>query len=520
MVGKDHKCTSAAKPKDVFDLLPIEILDQILCRLDHASLLNCATLSSRWSTQVIPHLWESPWTGYYSSWAKMIRTLSKSDDDHVAATASVARTLESTLSARTKDKSSHVSFAILSQPEIQRRSDPHGGGFAISTRPSGQGQTNRGMVVERRNDVDLMRSLGTPAANKPINTCEPLQRVEQSNDIIAGEQGPTSDHSHLVRYPRPMIRYSSLIRTLDFSQLYYIVSDSFLSHLLPFVPNLTSLIIHSPKQLSDSSLILLAECCPNLLILDLPGSMNITAKGIDEILDHCKRLTSLNLAYSLRSMSDRTLEKIAKSLGRNLRHLNLANTVAFRPLIPVVTGSIDTEPGVPLAESSASAVVRDSISVSTPGLLSIALQCQNLQFLSISHCLPHASSSPWLSSSSSPVLSSSPTLRPNTLDFLLSQFSSSLRILHLRSCLELTDEGLIALAQVCPHLKELDLTACSLVTDRGIRAIGQGCQNFQTMIMDDKFGRVTDQVLKAFPSWGQPLLERRALLGWRYAPIF
>ncbi|KAG0203418.1 hypothetical protein BGX28_004276 [Mortierella sp. GBA30] len=293
----------------------------------------------------------------------------------------------------------------------------------------------------------------------------------------------------IVPYVRPC--YGHLIRVLDFSHLYYIISDKFLSHLFPHTPNLLELIINSPKQFSDTSLITLSQSCSSLRRLELPGCTKITDRGLWSILEQCLHLHTLVLSNGAsQNLSDRCLCQLAHTLGGSLRVLNMANANA-RSSSP---SSSSSSSSVSSTSSSSTATLGDTFPDPKSqqqqqhplGLMTIAISCQNLISLNISHC--------------------------NLVsDLLLSRLSDSLQSLNVAHCLEITDEGLRLLAIACPDLRDLDITALSLVTDRGVLEIGQGCKKFRRLVIDDKYGRVTENVLRCFP-WGAEVVQRRMML--------
>ncbi|KAF9579072.1 Transcription factor COE1 [Lunasporangiospora selenospora] len=251
--------------------------------------------------------------------------------------------------------------------------------------------------------------------------------------------------------------YSQFVLLLDFSSLYYIVSDAFLSQLLSFTPNLSEIVVNSPKQFSDDSLLLLGKCCPQLRKLELPGCTRITDKGFFFILDHCSHLVSIGLSNGTR-ISDRSIQKMAHMFSGQLQSFNVSNAA-------LVTG-LD------------------------PGLTTLAIWCRNLVSVNMANC-------------------------QLVRDPLLGHFSDSLLELNIAHCLEVTDKGMVALAEACPRLRVLDMTACSLVTDQGVYTIGQSCQGLRRLVLDDRYGRVTEEVLVQFPSWGKEVLQRRRELGWK-----
>ncbi|KAI8604028.1 hypothetical protein EDD21DRAFT_367449 [Dissophora ornata] len=276
--------------------------------------------------------------------------------------------------------------------------------------------------------------------------------------------------------PTPYIHpaYGHLVRELDFSRLYYIISDMFLTHLFPQTPLLLALTITSPKQFSDDSLLSLSLSCPLLRRLELQGCPKISDKGMEYILEGCQNIHTLVLSNrggsssSCSSITDKTLSHLAHSAcaQSTLGVLNLSNASPF------ITGQ-------------------------NPGLLSIALWCPNLVSFNISHCTSF--------------------VKDELLANLLC--APSLQVLNLAHCQDITDRGMTNVARGCPDLRELDITAVNLVTDKGVMEIGQRCQSFRKLVMDDRCGRVTEDVLRCF-QWGAEVVQRRKMLGWRYSRTF
>ncbi|KAG0078285.1 hypothetical protein BGZ92_001523 [Podila epicladia] len=146
---------------------------------------------------------------------------------------------------------------------------------------------------------------------------------------------------------KPFLRpnYGPLIRTLDFSELYYILSDKFMIHLFPHTPQLTTLIVNSPKQFTDESLYVLATCCRALKRCDLLGCDQISDSGVHFLLDQQHHQGSKNPTEgrsrvqggsTLRALSlanrvpitDGILQHLAYvSFASKLERLNLANAV-------------------------------------------------------------------------------------------------------------------------------------------------------------------------------------------------
>ncbi|KAG0308500.1 hypothetical protein BGZ98_007769 [Dissophora globulifera] len=261
--------------------------------------------------------------------------------------------------------------------------------------------------------------------------------------------------------PRSHPSYGALIQVLDFTHLHYIISDKFLTHLVPHTRNLLELYINSPKQLSDESLIALATSAPALRRLELVDCPKITDNGMSSILDHCHAIQHLVVSNGGASclITDKSLSHLAHSTAsqRTLRVLNLSNASPF------ITGQ-------------------------NPGLLSLAIWCRHLISLNISHC--------------------SKMITDDFLEAL--RFGGSLQILNLAYCRDVTDRGIIAMARSCPDLRELDIAGVNLITDKGILEIGLRCSLFQRLVIDDRFEQVTEDVLRCFP-WGAEVVQQRRM---------
>ncbi|KAG0369726.1 hypothetical protein BC939DRAFT_441674 [Gamsiella multidivaricata] len=270
--------------------------------------------------------------------------------------------------------------------------------------------------------------------------------------------------------------YGSLIRVLDFSHLYYIISDQFLTHLFPQIPLLQSLLITAPKQFSDTSLHILATSCPNLRRLELVGCTRISDAGLAPIYEQCQKIHVLNLSNSrsssfsagLGGITGETFTRLAAA-GLPLHILSLAN-------------------------------VNASITDQNPGLLSIALECKSLTSLNIAHCSAFV-----------------------TDDLLCSLNASGLQTLNVACCSKITDRGIEALARRCPDLRELDITGLENVTDKGMMEIGRRCSRFWRLVMDEEDfqeGRMSEEVLRGF-AWGlEAVRKRRPMMERRNSRIF
>jgi F-box and leucine-rich repeat protein GRR1 len=71
------------------------------------------------------------------------------------------------------------------------------------------------------------------------------------------------------------------------------------------------------------------------------------------------------------------------------------------------------------------------------------------------------------------------------------------------SCVEVTDDSLIALAQSCLGLKELQLAECAQITDVGVTAVMQGCPRLEKLCVEECTGltkRMERKINKRYPN--------------------
>eukprot|EP00899_Mesostigma_viride_P008355 jgi/Mesvir1/17520/Mv08773-RA.1 len=78
----------------------------------------------------------------------------------------------------------------------------------------------------------------------------------------------------------------------------------------------------------------------------------------------------------------------------------------------------------------------------------------------------------------------------------IAQLYRGLNYLNVASCLDVTDEGLVAIAASCQGLEGLDVSGCSKVSDRGVIAIAEACPGLLKLAVA-KCDRVSDASLVA-----------------------
>ncbi|KAF9306662.1 hypothetical protein BGZ91_008538 [Linnemannia elongata] len=495
--------------KDLMNALPPEILDHVLLSLDRSTLLRCSVLSRRWSRRVMPHLWYRPWMMYYISWKMLVQTVS---------------------GARSGGSGGNG--------QEQQQQQRHGGLMRIvGSNPQsvvvGLGLTRQEEQGKQQDDEDKEEREGHAGREGGrggiMAKASPNSREQEDTTTTTTTIAPSPSTSTISPSLAPFT-YGALIKILDFSNLHYILSDTFLSHLLPHTPSLQQLIIDSPKQFSDDSLFTLAEHCCNLVRLELLGCVRVSDKGMEAVFERCWKLRTVVLSnvvgggnggvgnsskasssnHSL-TLTHKTLHHLAVTSSpfsskdpttnvRKLHTLNLANGLRFP-----TSGEIDLD-----SSQSLTNLLRS---------YSTTLVSLNLSFCG-----------------------------PAVTDTLLLQFSSSashrsslpLQHLNIAFCFEVTDTGLVSLSKACPDLQDLDITGLTQVSDKSILAIGQRCMKFRQLVMVDERHRsnpggsvgggggggqwssqgplITDEVLNRFP-WGVRVVQRRdELLGQRKSP--
>ncbi|KAG0337870.1 hypothetical protein BG000_004844 [Podila horticola] len=242
---------------------------------------------------------------------------------------------------------------------------------------------------------------------------------------------------------KPFLRpnYGPLIRTLDFSELYYILSDKFLIHLFPHTPQLTTLIVNAPKQFTNESLYVLASCCRALQRCELLGCDQITDRGVHFLLDQQHQQGTKIPGDSSGARG-----------GSTLRILSLANRA------PITDGVLQHLAYVSFASKLERLNLANAVFVTgqDPGLGTVFRCCTGLKALNVSHC-------------------------QGVTDELLRMLGCADRLqsLSVAHCYEVTDHGICAVVKMCHSLEELDISACGAVSDTSLPVIlGQPLRKF------------------------------------------
>ncbi|KAG0253764.1 hypothetical protein DFQ27_007236 [Actinomortierella ambigua] len=480
--------------KDVFDILPPEIIDHVLSFMSIPTLFKCSVLSRRWSRRVLPKLWHAPFMIYYVSWMKLLQHLSTCPLPlRERGETADGRCSDDTRPAPQDSSNNHrptaaiTDFSLLLPPLLSPDKSPPLAHRRLSSQfTSSSCWSSTTSYLYRFPTLDRL-STSPPSHQHPRASFSPShsahrtaswktyhhptgRRRRRRSSYDDAEQQEQMLAAILGGVPR----YAHYIRILDFSQLHYIVSDRLLTSLIPHTPFLTELIVEEPKQLSDDSLISIAASSTmlrhHLKRLELHHCRRITDRGLSAIVQHCTQLDTVRLSGGT-PVTDRIINMMAHLLAPTLRRVDFSNAA-------LVTSS-------------------------DPGLMTLAIWCQrdpaSTSASQMDDPLSTRSSPttiPPAISSSSPLLPTMPTAAglvdcrfsgcQGITDSLIARLAN-LEVLHVAHCYEVTDQAMMSVAARSPDLVELDITACWAITDRGILAVGRGCPKLRRLILEEPF---------------------------------
>ncbi|KAG0008504.1 hypothetical protein BGZ80_003360 [Entomortierella chlamydospora] len=375
-----------------------------------------------------------------------------------------------------------------------------------------------------RNEGDGNMITGATAAAATVSTTPSPQHQHQQTMLITPPTTTTPPTITLTTsFTLRPFEYGSLIRVLDFSHLYYIISDKFLTHLLPQTPLLLELVIHSPKQFSDESLICLSKSCSLLRRLELQGCVKISDLGLGFVLDACLNISTLVISHNgAADITDRTLSQLAMATFPLFTKHQYQHQHQHQQQSSQTRGDQGQMPQDLLQQQQRHSSRAQRLRVlglscpsyfiteGNPGLMSIAIWCTNLVSLDISNLTPLVTDELLrLVSKTSPEAEIMTGAGIEAAAAAPSSYPSCLKRLNIAHCSLVTNKGLFYLARGCPDLRQLDITGLHLVDDQGILEIAKRCRSFKKLIMDDKFGaRIAREILKNFPSWGAEVLRQ------------
>ncbi len=212
----------------------------------------------------------------------------------------------------------------------------------------------------------------------------------------------------------------------------------------------------APIDINDKKLMKYMESQQDLTKIDLSGCKELTDVSIVNLAEYCKGLTSVNLD-SCSKLTDNSI----KALAENCKGLIEVNLGACYPL---TNSSIKA-----LAENCKGLV---SVNLSNCGQLTdngikvLAENCKGLVSVNLSSC------------SGLITDSSIKTLAENC---------KGLVSVNLSCCRQLTDDGVKALAKNCKGLTSVNLDNCSKLTDNSIKALAENCKGLKEIWVTNQY---------------------------------
>ncbi|KAI1317064.1 Antagonist of MEN (Mitotic Exit Network) [Mortierella claussenii] len=227
-------------------------------------------------------------------------------------------------------------------------------------------------------------------------------------------RGSTQHHNQSTSIMEPTVMQKRLHdRALGVKKIVLhklkLVEDQDIIPLISWFHNLQTLEFYICEKLTDSIVVAVAENCPQLQQLLMPGCAKVTDVGITQVALHCPRMKHLDLR-ACSNVSDESLLLVAKHCP-NLWHLNVGRVSSSNK----VTGKSIVE-------------IAKNTSLNTLGLAGCAMTDDAV--------------------------------------IEIARYSrAGLHRISLNSCSMLTSASIRALMQLCPNLAVLEIKQCLLVTD-------------------------------------------------------
>jgi hypothetical protein len=189
------------------------------------------------------------------------------------------------------------------------------------------------------------------------------------------------------------------------------------------------------ENISRAACTAIANCCPNLEVLDLRIT-DVDDGGLKMIVRGCNKLTELEL-FACRNITDKGIDEVVGRRGSKLTHLSISDTSATEASIVAIAR------GCPLLRN----LNLERVPVVTPRCAAeVGKGCPLLENLSFVGCGAVSGERSSLSA--------------------CSRFR--LRLCVLLCC---ADDALVAISEGCPKMKHLFLCECENITDVGLRAL-------------------------------------------------
>eukprot|EP01112_Ceratiomyxa_fruticulosa_P016813 TRINITY_DN5131_c0_g1_i2.p1 TRINITY_DN5131_c0_g1~~TRINITY_DN5131_c0_g1_i2.p1 ORF type:complete len:594 (+),score=84.30 TRINITY_DN5131_c0_g1_i2:193-1974(+) len=181
------------------------------------------------------------------------------------------------------------------------------------------------------------------------------------------------------------------------------------------------------EQLTDVSMIGVAQRFSQISSLSLVGCKQITDYSIASLTQNCKQLKAINLTGCIQ-LTDSAVASISQHC-KQLEELNLSECNK-------ITGN---------------------------SAISLSQNCSRLMSLYLSEC---------------------DQITDSTID-ALSQHNTQFHNLAIEKCAEITDRSIISLTQKCIQLRMLNLEGCSNITDSSVTSLAQNCKQLERLFLSD-----------------------------------
>ncbi|EFJ17589.1 hypothetical protein SELMODRAFT_420841 [Selaginella moellendorffii] len=265
-------------------------------------------------------------------------------------------------------------------------------------------------------------------------------------------------------------RFTNLIE-LDFAQstsrsFFPGVIDADLETIAKNFDNLERINLQECKGITDVGVGVLGKGIPGLRCVVLSGCRKVTDRAIEVLANSCSRLISLRVGRC-KLVSDRAME----ALSRNCKELEVLD----------VSGCIGvTDRGLrALARGCCKLQLLDlgkCVKVGDSGVASLAGSCPALKGINLLDCskltdesIASLARQCW--SLESLLLGGCRNLTDASIQVVAKERGQVLKHLQLDWCSEVTDESLVAIFSGCDVLERLDAQSCAKITDLSLDAL-------------------------------------------------
>lgn len=220
------------------------------------------------------------------------------------------------------------------------------------------------------------------------------------------------------------------------------ITDNGISAIGSGLPSLESLDVSYCRKLTDKGLSTVVKGCQDLRALHLAGCRLISDSLLVHLSMNCNKLEELGL-QSCSYLTDSGLTALAEGC-RSLKYLDLNKCINIGDL-----GICNVAKGC--SSSLRTLKLLDCYKVGDDAILSLAKHCRNLEALIIGGCRDIANES---------------------IKSLAGACYSSLKILRMDWCLNVSDISLDCILTLCGKLEALDVACCEELTDAAFQSLG------------------------------------------------